>query len=232
MTDSIRHYFIQCDADKFYTKENFDIEYTLSMDPFRGNALSRICNGFIYSLQNYNTLPKIVVLVIEDDIINMINHDDFGITKIYTLTMQWLMADLKRIINKFNTFIPSKAKGMPHFLWIIPTMHNLYPNNNKRKKFGVGLKAIAALHENTSALRLVQVWNPANSELYLSREERLTPQGLIAFWQAVDKTIHFCDTNVINHDENKQRFQKKNKFKVDHHNNQGNKFALPRPPPK
>ena len=129
-------------TSKMYTLANYDIKYVLNnnLNSMQRNPLGRVANAFAYALNNFECLPRLVVFILEDDIINFVKYEDFGLTKLYTLLMQWLMAEVKRLLTTYKSFLPAKAKenNLPHLIWIAPTLHKNYDNNGKRKKIHPG----------------------------------------------------------------------------------------------
>ena len=53
------------------------------------------------------------------------------------------------------------------------------------------------MFDKTTAVDLVQVWDRKDASLYSKHDRRFTNQGKINLWRAIDKTIRFCDTNVV-----------------------------------
>ena len=47
----------------------------------------------------------------------------------------------------------------------------------------------------TSVLELKKIWDPSDSTLV--EMNRITPQGLTYYWEAVDRTIQYCDTTTL-----------------------------------
>ena len=234
MSSSIVQYLIRADEKWNYTKRNFDIQYVLTSKVNQGHnpfPLSRVTNAFAHALNSFNRLPRMIVFILEADIINQIKLNDFGLSKLYTLLIQWLMAEIKRLLSTYKQYLPDKAKtpNQPHLLWIAPTQHKNYDSNSNvhRRKFIAGMEAVGRLHENTSVLRLIQCWNYNDDALYDGRTGRITTEGLSRFWMAVDKTVRFCDVKI--QPEHLLEENSGCRFKVDHRQ-KNNRYALPRPP--
>ena len=71
-----------------------------------------------------------------------------------------------------------------------------------------------------SALKLVQVWDIYDKSLYLKAQNRITHEGKSTFWRAVDKTVRFCDTNILKKsgsvlgNQQQHGFKKKNQMQM------------------
>ena len=88
------------------------------------------------------------------------------------------------------------------------------------------MEAVGVLHENTSVLRLLQIWDHNDTSIYSDRTQRFSVNGLSRFWQAVDRTVRYKDIKLQSDD--KEEEPTSHRFKIDRRPNL--KFALPRPP--
>ena len=105
----------------------------------------------------------------------------------------------QKIRAEIRDALPFKAKkyGWPYILWIEPTKHKLYSDNDKRKIFIQKLHKINNLHEESIVLALDQQDWSSTSEMFIEREKRYTIKGLRAIWSSIDKTIIDADTRVL-----------------------------------
>ena len=113
-------------------------------------------------------MPRIIVIVLEDELTKNINVPESQMNKDYTRRIKWLMSEYRKIIDTIKDYIPQNAKteSEPKLVWIIPSRHKNYPDNLQRKKFGHMLENQAKFQENTMALRLVQRWDYEDGNLY------------------------------------------------------------------
>ena len=102
------------------------------------NPISRIHNALAKTMMDSASIPKMIVVILEDDLINYINYDDYGVTALYGRILDTLSRDLSAAVNKFREFLPQRAKkdAWPQFVWILPSTHNNYERNENalRKK--------------------------------------------------------------------------------------------------
>ena len=157
--------------------------------------LTRYRNYFVHLINKQAKLPKLVVIVVEDDIINEYYDAKADFKAIYNCALSWIMREMDRTADSARDIMPNKAKNdkYPRFLWIVPTLHKNYRNNHLRKIFNECLTTRAKLFKNVSACKLKQLWNYDDGSLYYYDEGRFTAQGFATYWSAVDRTIRFCD---------------------------------------
>ena len=186
------------DPSASYTTRTYAVEVFGSVEhnSLNPSLLARVRNSLVRSINNCIILPRIIVVVLEDELLNEVKTNDYGLSQDYSRRIKWLMNEFRKVIDTINDYVPQNAKstGFPKFLWISPTRHRNYKNNALRKKFGSCIEAQAKLVENTTCLRLVQKWDFNDSSIFLEQEQRFSNQGKFDFWAAVDKTIEFYDT--------------------------------------
>ena len=90
-----------------------------------------------------------------------------------------------------------KRIGQPQVVWIELPYHDNFNNNCLRECFNKALNDTAKLHEGVAVFQLKKVWDPVDTNLYLRDADRFTALGLRSYWEAVDKTVRFCDTTIM-----------------------------------
>ena len=146
-------------------------------------------------------MPKLIVIVPDNDIIQYIARIKAGFSRSVARMLDWLMKEHNRIIDSMKDHLPMKAKknGYPQIMWIAPPYHVGFGkrNNDKRECFNKMLEEVAKTHSDTSVLHLKKVWEPENNNLFLKEQYRYTTKGLKTYWEAVDRTVKFCDTTIL-----------------------------------
>ena len=165
------------------------------------NTVSRYRNQLIGALLDKKVLPKIVVIIPDDDIINFI-EDSFDAKlppKEMGHVLNWLMNEYDKLISIHKENLPAKAKraGYPQILWIEPPLHDNFLNNRERESFNSTLSTVAQFHPDTWVLKLKKIWDPNDNSLYMKEEQRFTAAGLKSYWDAVDKTVRYADTILL-----------------------------------
>ena len=160
----------------------------------------RISNAYIDKLNNCVNIPKMVFIVIENDIINDVELKSFGVTEFYGRYIEEIINECNKITLEFANILPfqSKRDGWPRFVWIVPTQHNNYSPLQKelRMKFAEVLENIAQHHRNVWTLKLRQVWDENNNSLFSHSNNKFTNEGLHTFWTAFDRTVKYCDKKI------------------------------------
>ena len=188
--------------DESYSKQNFDI-LTLSTERFstrNTSPLARIINAFISGMERKQILPKIVVIVPEDDIINYLNHNDYGVTELFGKMIDYLDTELQKAAVNFKRSLPRRAKraGCPQFVWICPSVHHNYLNNNLRRKFAAEMDVQLRGRPFTLVFKLKQLWNTSDGRLVEEDNNRLSKLGAKTLWQAIDRSICFANRLIFN----------------------------------
>ena len=120
-----------------YTKTNFEAtafcasRSTVTTSSIK-NPIARIHNALVAGMQRSATLPKMIIIILEDDILSYLDHNDYGATEMYGKIITYLESEIQKSILNFKSFMPKKAKrvGCPHFVWIAPSSNSSYANNN------------------------------------------------------------------------------------------------------
>ena len=149
-------------------------------------------------------LPKIIVIVPDEDIIDCLKDKEMGLPNAYSRLVKFLMNEYERNLASFKENLPLKSKreGYPHLLWILAPLHDKFYNNSQREKFNRCVEDMAKFHVNVICLELKKVWNSTDSALV--DRGKITSEGLKNYWEAVDKTVRYCDSVML-----KKRFAKK-----------------------
>ena len=202
-----------------YMKSHYDItgfvNCNFGRDP---NAVSRLRNLMATTLEGQILFPKFIVLVADDDIIKCLNHSGYGISKNLGRLVNNIMGYYSRIIETYKEYLPNKSKRQdyPHIIWIEAPLHEAFHNNEERGKFNSCLLEMGKLHQNVSVLKLKKIWDPLDKMLYTTDQRRFTSEGYNKYWEAVDKTVKYCDTILL---------KKISKKKETPHNLVGKKFS-------
>ena len=220
------------------------------------DVISRVRNVLVKAYRKHAKVPKIIVIVIENDLIKNIDHEGYGVGFFYEDQINWLFDEFNDVTEEFKKLLPARAtknrQNWPHFLWMSPTLHDNYMEieNEKRKKFTKCLEKQARNHKNISTLRIKDAWLKNDNSLFTQRDKRFTPSGWNVLWLAVDSAIQHFDTKIVPNIEESltaRRFvvnnteQRDKKGRADerrynwtsyrrHHGQPERRFRLPTPP--
>ena len=196
---SIQPIFLKLTDEESFTKSNFEIKVVTNnrFSEWSNDTLSRIRNAFLNAAQNGKVIPKLITVIMEDDVIKRIgDQPELGL--IYNKIINWLFAEFKKILESTMDLVAPKSKkeDNPYILWILATRHEKYPNDKKRGKFNDCLTSVGKLYSNNFTLDLKQLWDPKELSLYNPNEKKLTAYGLKTYWKSVDRTIKFCNSII------------------------------------
>ena len=93
-----------------------------------------------------------------------------------------------------NDALPTNARRLVHVIWVLPTFHKNYPNNEKRKIFANALVTKSKLQEKQHAFELRQLWEPEDNNIFLKTEKRFSSFGIDTFFKAFDRTVMFANS--------------------------------------
>ena len=160
------------------------------------NILSRIRNSLVTAINEHSVLPKLIVVVTDDDIINQVADDpDVSLVFHYERLCSGLCNLLNKTIDCYKDMLPQKAKreGLPHIVWIAPPTHKFFSdeNNKRRTLFADGLNIAVNAQSNMSLLQMVKFWDHNNSNLFMDEQYRYTSEGLAIYWRSVYAAVRF-----------------------------------------
>ena len=177
----------------FEVKEFLTSKYSNACSPT--NIITRLLNAVICGLNEYKGLPRLIIMVLDDDVIRCCNHLDSDFTIFFTRILDALTRELSKAIDICKDLLPEKAKreNVPHILWIAPPTHkNFNPiNNEQRKKFSICLNGSISLYRNMTMLNMVKHWDHDDGNNFLREAYRFTSEGLTKYWLSVDAAVRF-----------------------------------------
>ena len=165
-------------------------------DSLDTNAVSRIRNLLVGAIHMQVQLPKLIVVVPDNDIIEYIDYRKYGAAEVYAKFLDWIMTQQERLIASQKEYLPLKARQLnyPQIIWIEPPLHDNFDNNTQRAIFGNILSNTAQFYDGVSVLQLKKIWDEKDTKLFVKENKRFTADGMKKYWEAVDKTVKYADT--------------------------------------
>ena len=203
------------DLDYFkdsYIRNHFDTaiycDGSLTLSMKNRNVIGRIFNNIVCAINKDIILPKIIVLVMEDDLIKSSNHYTDGISTLLGQQCEWLANEIHRTISGYKEKLPTKARKFryPHILWIGAVHHTDFggKKNYFRKKFNTCALSVTELFREMDFLML-NTWDSHDKSLVTDSE--LNASGKEKYWQAVDNAVQKWDRDQMNM-KSKAQFKK------------------------
>ena len=69
------------------------------------------------------------------------------------------------------------------------------------------------IYENVSVLKLKNLWDPEDTNLFIQHAQRYTHAGLRVYWEAIDRTIKFAELILLKQAKNPEKQRKVNNDK-------------------
>ena len=114
-------------------------------------------------------LPKIIVIVLDDDVIKCFNrHDAQGLSKPFSRIINHIMTEHERCISAYKEYLPAKClkEDYPQILWIQAPYHDSFTNNEHRYRFNRSIEEATRFHGQVHTLMLKKVWDPKDSSFF------------------------------------------------------------------
>ena len=165
------------------------------------NVLSRFRNALVTAFNEHSVLPKLIVVIPDDDIINQVVDDPCNkLLKHYKKILLGLCNLFAISIQVYKDMLPEKAKRehVPHVLWIGLPTHKYFSNDNNRRHdtFCQALEVAVTSQSHMSMLRMVKFWDRNDSNLFLKEQYRYMSEGLKMYWRSVDASIRFWNVAI------------------------------------
>ena len=184
------------DRSLHYCHNSFEVIQYVSSKYKSSNpsVLGRFVNNLVYGLNKHKQLPKVIVIVPDDDIVKHVKSSDVMMIQIGTIT-EWIVKEITKAIQSYKEILPMKAKRPCtwHSLWITPPTHKNFgsSSNGKREMLTECLDKISKLYNNMSVLKIIKHWDHEDQNAFLYESYRFTSEGLRKYWLGVDAAIHF-----------------------------------------
>ena len=184
----------------FYMREHYDVFASFANNHFDVNILSCLRNVFIAALNKHAKLPRIISVILDDDILRYINHNKVGLSMEISTMLEWLFVEFDKALTTHVDQMPKKCKlantVFPHFVWFgLPFNVNL-KDNKARACFNKCLEQIAPQFQNVSVLLPKKGWDEFDRAVVSNNS--FTAKGIAIYWRAIDAGILFWDTKKLN----------------------------------
>ena len=226
VTNSVRQYFQSDDSPiQLYMCDNYDVKV------FQDNSLAvvdsaaaRIYNQVVEAIQKNGLLPKAIVIVLDEAIIKMVNHKDYGISEIYGAIIKNMMVGIHHLVLSHKEALPAKSNkfNYPTILWSLTPLNRNFPENwnTYRRKFNNCLEACSVLYGEMQILRLKKFWD-YNDET-LIRDRKFTANGYQMLWNSIYSAFQHWDTFMFSKSLKQKQPGKPKHFPAKIQNSRGN----------
>ena len=201
LATTFRDYVVNNENADLYFKNTFEVTgYCLSRFSDKNqNMISRIVNSFAYGINKGGKLPRYMVLVFDDDLIDFLAYEGYGVASMYGLWIEKLIKTLNDMCQDIWSSMPSKSRrnDYPMIYWVSPPHHANFKNNQARTKFNACLDVALKVEPNMRTIKMKEIWDYENQDLVNNGTDRLTMQGYGAYWASIDAALRY---NIIRHE--------------------------------
>ena len=202
VSNNIQQYFLSAPQTDSYCRSQLEVcVFHKGNTADRSDSpISRIVNNLIYAMKTKGYLPKIIAVILEDDLIRYVDYNDFGVTSVYGQIFNYIIEEVRSAIIEFKYgILPVKARrdAYPQIIWFLPTLHcNYHPSDNTLRKKLIGemenqIKYQTQMH----TVHVNTTWTYDNLNLVNKYEHRMSPLGLAKFWNDFDNKIAYANQN-------------------------------------
>ena len=180
-----------------YIRAHYDVTgFCLGTDKLNTSILSRLRNAFVKAVNTQVTFPKAIVIILEQDFLNEIDHFKPGISLILGKVMEHLANKFHRLVTSHKERLPSKARKFkyPTILWaLLPEHYDWKESNESRAKLNKCIINTTSLFREMSTLTLE--WDDCDRS-YFTRDN-LNAKGLSTYWDSINRAFEIWDKSQM-----------------------------------
>ena len=201
MAETYRKYFRKNEDHDWFVKENFEVTGFCSSkySDSNSNMLSRIINSYAYALNETKLfkLPKFIVVVLDDDLIQYLGFVGKGTTCCYGEWLEYIVKNMLDMTKIRLASLPKKAvkTGYPQLYFVVPPHHAQFTDNKARTRVASAMEVVCKEFTEVCIIRMKEIWNYGDKSL-VDSHGYLTHQGLQTYWYSVDSAMHSMSRNV------------------------------------
>ena len=204
MYNSIGQYFQNAyggeNGRKNYIRAHYDISHYGSSsirtsmddrnsDTAHSNVAGRIRNALVMAINEQVILPKAILMIIDADILEDINHYKPGISDCSGRILEWIFNQFHKIITSHKERLPSKSRKFKYptiFWYLLPSNSGFGKYEEFRQKFNKCLQDVVNLFREMQTIQ-IKGWDSQDETLVSSSTSgtRFTAAGLNAYWQGI-----------------------------------------------
>ena len=206
-----------------FIKEEFDYHIFCGSkyENNKQNQLKCIINALLMGINKHKKLPRFILIVLDDDLIQTVGYDGPGAASILGDMIEGLAQPRQQIILDHKAKLANKAKRdtYPILYWLAVPHHKHFKQYDIRTKFNLCLESVIKQYDDMNIVKIEEIWNSDDFNLVSPITNPLTVDGVITYWQAIDAAFKF---NFLRFFSNK----KKRKINEEHFDK---KFVNPSP---
>ena len=186
-----------------YLHQQYNVKMYTSDDKFnRDSSIARIFNALVKVLNDNTRIPRFILIIPGRVLFKAISYNGFGISMIMGGCIDWLLANMERVICTKNMDIQQLRTGAvnyfePKVIWakMVPEgIHIREPSLALVQKFNAILEQSLFQSKMGYIMRVLE-----NNQLDMwDRNGRLTHDGRIAYWKQISAMLKRFDNQQDN----------------------------------
>ena len=163
-----------------------------------GNIMNTLQSLLIEAIHTQWLLPKAIVIVLDDNLLDCLDHYDFGASVGIGKLIEWLANQFHRVVTAHKEKLPSKSRKFkyPTLLWVLIPGHEVYGHyNDYKEKYNKMVKSTVALLREMEFINIEDTWD--RTDLTYFAEGRMSSIGWSTYWHAINKAIEKWDRNQL-----------------------------------
>ena len=169
------------------------------------SVIVRTFNEFVVELNKKNKLPRYVVILLDKDVIEAVNFDEFGMGQILFEQVDWLAKNMETVLDLRKEDIKYKNPGAlwsnaePRIIWVKMLTRPIIRDAYKPfvfaqcAKFNESIDEIASTYKHSHVLTV----NLSDEKSLFDRSGNLSPNGKIILWREINITMRAFDRDQI-----------------------------------
>ena len=184
-----------------YIRTHFDaVGYVCTgEDKIQGNLVGSMRNTLVRAINKEIVLPKAIILIFENDLLESLNHYQPGISLLSGRCIEWLANQIHRILVSHKEMLPSKARKFryPTVLWTeLPPHYDWSRSTGEaRGKMNNCMRSTVSLFREMKILS-IKDWDDCDRGLMTKCKMNST--GLISYWIGLDRAFQQWDKEQMN----------------------------------
>ena len=153
---------------------------------------NRLRNSFIQGINDQGRLPRFIVIVLDDDLLEYLGYGGQGVSTLLGNCIEWLCKEFDNLIKLAKNAAPAKSvrADYPQMYWVAPPHHRNFMNNSARSKLINILETTFKLFKDNRIIRMKEVWEYNNPDM-VNNNGQYTDFGWDTYWRSVDAAIKF-----------------------------------------
>ena len=179
-----------------YIKAHYNMAGCFHTNPaLEPSLLARLHNTLVHTINEYNLLLKVILVILDDDLLDDINHYDFGLSLALGKMIEWLTNQFHNTITAYKEQLPSRSCKFkyPAIIWALIPNQQVYDHyNDFKNKYNIQLQKAVCNFREMDTIQLTE-WNTAELEYFEGGS--MSTHGKATYWHAINKAFETWDRN-------------------------------------